>query len=121
MGQELPSTPDVAKADDIKLKEITENAARSTEDLIAQWNDQVTCWNIIYLNFLSLDKELRSIRSSLKVETAKNFQLEERIEREKHKLFEIRDDREYDDDVREDTLGIGSKCWMMTWKSGKKV
>ena len=87
-----------------------EKEARSTEDLIAKWDDHVTCWNIIYLSFLGLDKELRSIRSLLKVETAKNFQLEECIEREKRKLFEIRDDPEYDDDVREDTLRIGSKC-----------
>ena len=32
----LPSISDVAKADDIELQEITKNAARSTEDLIAQ-------------------------------------------------------------------------------------
>ena len=32
----MPSTSDVAKADDIELKEIMENVARSTENLIAQ-------------------------------------------------------------------------------------
>ena len=32
----LPSTSDVANADDIKLQDITENAVRSTENLIKQ-------------------------------------------------------------------------------------
>ena len=34
--EELPSTSDVDKADDIELQEITENASRSTENLIQQ-------------------------------------------------------------------------------------
>ena len=34
--EELPSTSDVANADDIELQEITENASRSTENLIQQ-------------------------------------------------------------------------------------
>ena len=37
--EELPSVSDVAKADDIELQEIMENAARSTEDLIIQLDD----------------------------------------------------------------------------------
>ena len=37
--EELPSISDVAKADNIELQEITENAARSMEDLIAQLRD----------------------------------------------------------------------------------
>ena len=48
---------------------------------------------------LGLDKELRSIRGSLKVDTAKKVQLEECIERENHKLSEIRDNPEYDDGI----------------------
>ena len=36
MEQKLPSVSDVAKADDIKLQEITENAEGSTENLIKQ-------------------------------------------------------------------------------------
>ena len=51
---------------------------------------------------LGLDKQLRSIRGSLKVEVAKKVQLEEGIEREKCKLEEIRDNPEYDDGIRED-------------------
>ena len=34
--EELPSTSDVTNADDIKLQEIMENVARSTENLIEQ-------------------------------------------------------------------------------------
>ena len=37
--EELPSMSDIAKADDIELQEITENAAKSTEDLITQLED----------------------------------------------------------------------------------
>ena len=51
---------------------------------------------------LGLDKQLRSIRGSLKVEVAKKVQLEECIEKEKCKLEEIRDNPEYDDGIRED-------------------
>ena len=40
MEEELPSASDVAKADNIELQEITENAVRSTENLIAQLDDQ---------------------------------------------------------------------------------
>ena len=44
---------------------------------------------------LGLDKQLRSIRGLLKAEVAKKVQLEERIDREKCKLTEIRDNPEY--------------------------
>ena len=40
---------------------------------------------------LGLDKQLRSIRGSLKVEVAKKVQLEEHIKKEKHKLVEFRE------------------------------
>ena len=39
MEEELPSASDVAKVDDIELQEVTENAARRMEDLIAQLDD----------------------------------------------------------------------------------
>ena len=51
---------------------------------------------------LGLDKQLRSIRGSLKVEVAEKVKLEERIKKEKHKLQDIRDNPEYDDRIRED-------------------
>ena len=34
--EELPSASDIVKADNIELQQITENAARSTENLIVQ-------------------------------------------------------------------------------------
>ena len=40
-AEELPSESDITKVDDIELQEITENASKSTEDLISQMrNDQ---------------------------------------------------------------------------------
>ena len=52
---------------------------------------------------LGLDKQLRSIRGSLKVEVAKMVQLEENIKREHCKLEEFRDyPGVYDDTMRED-------------------
>ena len=54
---------------------------------------------------LGLNKQLRSIRGSLKVEVAKKVQLEEHIAKERHKLEEFRKyPREYDDAMREDIM-----------------
>ena len=94
--EELPSMSDIAKGDDIELQEITENASRSmgesSEDLPMQ-------------ELLGLDKQLRSIRGSLKVEVAKKVQLEESIKKEKCKLEEIRENPGvYDDGIREDIM-----------------
>ena len=53
---------------------------------------------------LGLDKQLRSIRGSLKVEVAKKVQLEERIAKERHKLEEFREyPGVYNDAIKEDT------------------
>ena len=52
---------------------------------------------------LGLDKQLRSIRGSLKVEVAKKVELEEHIAKERRKLEEFREyPGEYDDAIRED-------------------
>ena len=51
---------------------------------------------------LGLDKALRGIKGSLKVEIVKKVELEEQIEQEKLKLVSIRDNPEYDDGIRED-------------------
>ena len=88
--EELPSTSDLAKVGDMELQEIAENAARIMEDLIAQFNDPLgDSLEHPLCELLGLDKELRSIRGSLMMETPKKFQLEECIEREMHKLSEI--------------------------------
>ena len=52
---------------------------------------------------LGLDKQLRSIRGSIKVEVAKKVQLEEHIKRERRKLEEFQEyPGVYDDEMREE-------------------
>ena len=52
---------------------------------------------------LGLDKQLRTIRDSLKVEVAKKIELEEHITKEHHKLEEFREyPGVYDDAMKED-------------------
>ena len=52
---------------------------------------------------LGLDKQLRSIRGSLKVEVAKKFELEESISKEHRNLEEFREyPGVYDDALKED-------------------
>ena len=67
MEEELPSASDIAKTDDIELQEIS----KSMEDLIAQGQEMLPMHKL-----LGLDKQLRGIRGSLKVEVAKKVQLE---------------------------------------------
>ena len=84
------------------------NAARSTEDLITQFDDPPgDSLGLPLHELLGLDNELRTIRGSLKVEMAKKVQLEDCIEREKHKLSEIRDNPEYDNGIRDIRNMIG--------------
>ena len=87
---ELPSSSEIAKADDIELEEVV----KSTEDLISQINEQ-TQTDDLFEHPLGLDKQLRSIRGSLKVEIAKKVELDGHIEMEKIKLGEIQDDPRY--------------------------
>ena len=68
----LPSSSEIANADEIELEEI----AKSTEDLISQINEQTQTDDLLEYplrKLLGLDKQLRSIRGSLKVEVAKKF------------------------------------------------
>ena len=78
---ELPSSAEIAGVDEIELEEI----AKSTEDLIFQINSQSQTDDLFehpVRELLGLDKQLRSIRDSLKVEVAKKVQLEESIAKE---------------------------------------
>ena len=87
----LPSSSEIAKADDIKLEEIV----KSTEDLISQINEQTQTDDLFehpLRELLGLDKLLRSIRGSLNVEIAKKVELDGHIEMEKIKLGEIQGD-----------------------------
>ena len=71
-GEKLPSASDLAKADDMELQEMTENTARSTENLIKQFEEE-SPENLPMHELQGLDKQLRSIRDSLKVEVEKRF------------------------------------------------
>ena len=69
----LPSSSEIAKGDDIELEEIAEKAS----DIIFQIKDVQTDTDDLFEHplreLLGLDKQLRSIRGSLKVEVAKKF------------------------------------------------
>ena len=74
--EEIPSASDVDKVGDIELQEIT----KSMEDSIFQIKDIQTDTDDLFEHplreLLGLDKQLRSIRGSLKVEVAKKLELE---------------------------------------------
>ena len=100
---ELPSSSEIAKADDIELEEIAEKSS----DIISQIKDVQTDTDDLFEHplreLLGLDEQLRSIRGSLKVEVAKKVQLEEHITKEHRKLEEFREyPGVYDDAMRED-------------------
>ena len=102
-AEELPSASDITKADDIELQEIAEKAL----DLIFQIKDVQTDTDDLFEHplreLLGLDKQLRSIRGSLKAEVAKKVQLEERIAKEQRKLEEFREyPGVYDNAMREE-------------------
>ena len=81
-AEELPSESDITKADDLELQEIAEKAL----GIISQIKDVQTDTEDLFEHplheLLGLDKQLRSIRGSLKVEVAKKVQLEEHITKE---------------------------------------
>ena len=92
---ELPSSSEIAKADDIELEEIAEKAS----DIISQIKDVQTDTDDLFEHplreLLGLDKQLRTIRGSLEAEVAKKVPLNGHIEMEKIKLGEIQDDPRY--------------------------
>ena len=77
--EELPSDTDITRTDDIELQEIAEKATKSMEDLISNLNDQQSQTDELFEHplreLLGLDKQLRSIQGSLKVEVAKKLEL----------------------------------------------
>ena len=76
-AEELPSASDITGADVIELQEIAEKASKSTEDIISQIKEVQTDTDEIFEHplreLLGLDKQLRTIRGSLKVEVAKRL------------------------------------------------
>ena len=103
-AEELPSESDITRADDIELKETAEKES----DIISQIKDVQTDTDGLFEHplheLLGLDKQLRSIRGSLKVEVAKKLELEECITKEHRKLKEFREYPEvYHDAMKEDS------------------
>ena len=102
----LPSESDITRADDIELQEFAEKVLKSMEDLISHINNQSQTDDLFEypLRDLSgLDKQLRSIRGSLKVEVAKKAELKECIKKEHRKLKEFQEHhRVYGDDQCEE-------------------
>ena len=102
-AEELPSESNITGVDDIELQEIAEKAS----DIISQNKNVQTDTDELFEHplqeLLGLDKQLRSIQGSLKVEVAKKVQLEEHIAKECCKLEELRDyPGVYDDVMREE-------------------
>ena len=104
-AEELPSESDITKVDDIELQEIVEKASF----IISQIKDVLTDTEDLFENplheLLGLDKQLRTVRGSLKVEVAKKVELEEHITKEHQKLEEFQEyPGVYDDAMREDIM-----------------
>ena len=102
-AEELPSESDITGADDIELQEIAEKASGIISQIKDIQTDTEDLFEHPLRELLGLDKQLRSIRGSLKAEVAKKVQLEEHIKKEHRKLEEFRKyPGEYDDAMRED-------------------
>ena len=102
-AEELPSESDITKADDIELQEIAEKASGIISQIKDVQTDTVDLFENPLRELLGLNKQLRTIRGSLKVEVAKKVELEEHITKEHRKLEEFREcPRVYDDAMRED-------------------
>ena len=100
---ELPSSSEIAKADDTELEEIAEKASDITSQIKDVQTDTDDLFEHLLRELLGLDKQLRSIRGSPKVEVAKKVQLEEHISKERRKLEEFGEyPGVYDDGMRED-------------------
>ena len=102
-AEELPSESDIAKAYDIELQEIVEKVSGIVSQIKDIQTDTEDLFEHPLRELLGLDKQLRSIRGSLKVEVAKKVELEEHIAKEQRKLKEFREyPGVYDDAMRED-------------------
>ena len=102
-AEELPSESDITKVDDIELQEIAEKALGIISQIKDIQTDTEDLFEHPLRELLGLDKQLRSIRGSLKVEEAKKIELEEHIAKQRRKLEEFREHPGvYDDAMKED-------------------
>ena len=72
-AEELPSESDITKADDIELQEIAEKALSIISQIKDVQTDTEDLFEHHLRELLGLDKQLRSIRGSLKVEVVKRL------------------------------------------------
>ena len=81
-AKELPSASDITKVDDTEFQEIVEKASGIISQIKDIQTDTENLFEHPLRKLLGLDKQLRSIRGSLKVEVAKKVELEEHIIKE---------------------------------------
>ena len=81
-AEELPSESDMTGADDIELQEIAKKALGIISQIKDVQKDTEDLFEHPLRDLLGLDKQLRGIRGSLKVEVAKKVELEEHIKKE---------------------------------------
>ena len=74
-AKELPFESDITKADDIELQEIAEKASGIISQIKDVQTDTKDLFEHPLRELLDLDKQLRTIRGSLKVEVAKKVEL----------------------------------------------
>ena len=82
-AEELPSESDITKADDIELQKIAEKAAGIISQIKDIQTDTEDLFEHPLRELIGLNKQLRNIRGSLKVEVAKKVELEEHITKER--------------------------------------
>ena len=82
-AEELPCKSDITGVDDIELQEIAEKASGIISRIKDVQTDTEDLFEHLLRELLGLDKQLRSIRGSLKVEVAKKVELEEHIAKER--------------------------------------
>ena len=102
-AEQLPSESYITGADEIELQEIAEKASGIISQIKDIQTDAAELFEHPLRELRGLDKQLRSIRGSLKVEIAKKVELEEHITKEHRKLEEFREyPGEYNDAMKED-------------------
>ena len=102
-AEELPSETDITKADDTEIQEIVEKASGIISQIKDIQTDTEDLFEHPLRELLGLDKQLISIRGSLKVEVAKKVELEEHITKKCQKLEEFQEyPGVYDDAMKED-------------------
>ena len=101
--EELPSESDITRVDDIELQKIVEKALGIISQIKDFQTDTEDLFEHSLRELLGLDKQLRTIRGSLKVEVAEKVELEEHITYEHQKLEEFQEyPGVYDDTMKED-------------------